>query len=81
MKLQGRDRLMILDRTTYTAKRLEGAYRIIDNDLYDEFVVKVKDPKTKKLSSRRYDRKKYGYSINRDPDWKPRIFRRQDAGV
>lgn len=81
MKLHGRDRLTILDRTNYTAKRLEGAYRIIDNDLYDEFVVKVKDPKTGKLISRRFDRKKYGYSIDKDPDWRPRIFRRNNAEV
>ena len=81
MKLHGKDKLMILDRTTHLARELPGAYRVIDNERYSDFIVKVFNSKTKKFGNRRFDKHIYAYSVEKDPEWKPSTIRRDHAGV
>lgn len=81
MKLHGKDKMMILNREDHTAFHLPNVYRVIDHEESNEFIAKIRNPKTLKLSNRRFNKQKYAYSIEKDPLWVPSTVRKSNAGI
>ena len=65
MKLHGEDKLMIISKRNRKKVCLPGAYRVIDSNVNNCFIVKMWNPRSGLHRNRRFDKRLFSYFVRR----------------